>query len=117
MVTYDPDSGDTGGGDYDGDLDVLVGQSLEPNVLIIFDNSGTMNNVMRLDQYDRTIDYTTSLLPLGKAVVFVRDSANCDPVKHRLKYDTGSGKPSLEYTNYTNPGDICSGDKYGDYSG
>ncbi|MBW2058654.1 MAG: hypothetical protein JRJ26_14260, partial [Deltaproteobacteria bacterium] len=96
-VNYTPDSGSgsssTTTGDAPGDT-VLFRVPFEPNVLIIFDTSSSMNEILWLDGYDRNIDYEGQLGPQGKAVVFSSDHAIS---KNFVTYDTASSRVQLNY--------------------
>ncbi len=112
-VTYTPadDGGGGGGGDGGsggtGDTE-LFQSALEPNVLILFDTSGSMADVMWLDGFDPDRDYATPLLSQGKTVVFVQDSVNCYPDENYVSTTTAlSGKSRLEYQNQDGSGNIC----------
>ncbi len=94
------------------DTEIFQQTFLEPNVLIIFDTSGSMLNVLPVDGFDPLTDYSTSLLSQGKTVVFAREAASCNPDSHRVTYQTDDGKVKLRYRNYTQSTDICSGTRH-----
>ncbi len=112
-VTYTPESSDdgTGGGDYGGTGDTALFQSaLEPNVLILFDTSGSMADVIWLDAFDPEQDYTTPLLSAGKDVVFVQSSlySTCYPDDNYVYTTTAlGGRTKIEYQNQDGSGQIC----------
>ena len=62
----------------DTDLYMASGQGVEANVLIIFDNSGSMNDLIQAYFYDRSITYDPLVVP----------QANRDTVYYRF---TGGG--------------------------
>jgi hypothetical protein len=92
----------------DTELYGVTGDAVQPNVVIIFDTSGSMNTAMFIDQYDGTVDHTTPMLSQGKTVVFAY-SNGCVPVHHHVKYGTATDTVTFKFRNYSDPGDICSG--------
>jgi len=91
---------------------LFITGGVPPNVLGIFDTSGSMSNILWLDEYDRTIDYSTPLLSQGKVVVFAREADDCYLDHHRVSYQTSQDKVKLRYRNYTSPTELCSGSDY-----
>jgi type IV pilus assembly protein PilY1 len=49
----------------DTDIYMASGEGVEPNILIIFDNSGSMNNVLYTIRYDRTVTYDPLAVPIA----------------------------------------------------
>lgn len=86
----------------------FITAGVSPNVMVIFDTSGSMANIIWLDGHDPLTDFSTPLLSQEKVVVFAR-SAECFPDHHRVTFQTDEGKVKLRYRNYTNPTEICSG--------
>jgi type IV pilus assembly protein PilY1 len=91
---------------------LFITRGVSPNVLVIFDTSGSMSNIIWLDAFDPLCDYSTPLLSQGKAVVFAREAGTCYLDHHRVSYQTAAGKVKLRYRNYTSPTEICSGTDY-----
>lgn len=91
---------------------LFITRGVSPNVLIMFDSSGSMSNIIWLDEFDPMTDYSKPLLPQGKTVVFARETGNCFPDNHRVTYQTSRGRVKLRYRNYTSPTEICSGSGY-----
>lgn len=91
---------------------VFITAGVSPNVLVVFDSSGSMSNTLWVDEFDALTDYATPLLPQGKTVVFARETSNCFPDHHRVTYQTAQGKVKLRYRNYTSPTELCSGSDY-----
>jgi len=92
----------------------FVTQSVEPNILIIFDNSGSMANAIWIDSYDRNVDHSEWRLPAGaNEVIFAKESGTCYIDHNRVSYISSSGKVRLKYRK-TEAGstDICSGSDY-----
>ncbi len=85
---------------------------VSPNVLIVFDTSGSMSNILWLDQFDPLIDHSTPLLSQGKKVVFAREAENCYLDHHRVSYQTSQDKIKLRFRNYTDPTELCSGSDF-----
>lgn len=73
----------------DTDLYMASGEGVEPNILIIFDNSGSMNDVMIYIPYDSNITYPPHVVP----------TANRDIV---YKYDTSRRQWVLYGSNLSN---------------
>ncbi|MBW2059812.1 MAG: VWA domain-containing protein [Deltaproteobacteria bacterium] len=81
-------------------------------MLIIFDTSGSMANIIWLDGFDPTVDYSTPLLSEGKEVVFAREKKNCFPDNHRVTFQTSEGRVKLRYRKCMSSTKICSGSDY-----
>ena len=62
---------------HDTDLYMSSGEGVEPNILIIFDNSGSMNDEVQAYFYDRSITYDPSVV----------STANRDTVYYRNRWD------------------------------
>lgn len=60
---------------HDTDLYMASGEGVEPNVLIIFDNSGSMNDEIQTRFYDHTITYDPSVVPVGNKDSVYRKSS------------------------------------------
>ncbi len=90
----------------------FITAGVSPNVLIIFDSSGSMSNILWADEFNPLTDYSTPLLSQDKEVVFARDANDCFPDHHRVTFQTAQGKVKLRYRNYTSTTDICSGSGY-----
>ncbi len=90
----------------------FITAGVSPNVMIIFDTSGSMSNIIWLDEYDPLTDFATPLLSQGKGVVFAKEADNCYVDHHRVSFQTEDGKVKLRYRNYTDSGEICSGSDY-----
>jgi len=74
----------------------FINQVLEPNILIIHDTSGSMNNLDWIDGYDRSVDHTVKRLPIDEEeVVFVKAPGSCQPDPGRITYS--GGRVTLEY--------------------
>ena len=82
---------------------------VEPNVLILFDTSGSMLTVLPASGFDPSIDYSTPLLLQGKQIVFAREANGCYPSHHRVTYQTSDGKVLLKYIKATSTTELCSG--------
>ncbi len=93
--------------DAPGDTEIFS-NTLEPNVMILLDTSGSMNGVIWLDAFDPNYDYSTPLLSQGKQVVFAQ-TTDCAPDASNVRYITSAPNVRLRYNNYTDPGNICSG--------
>jgi type IV pilus assembly protein PilY1 len=60
---------------HDTDLYMASGEGVEPNILIIFDNSGSMNDQVQTRYYDPTITYDPLVVPVGnRDTVYYRTS-------------------------------------------
>jgi len=85
-----------------------------PNILIIFDNSGSMASAIWIDSYDRSVDHTGWRLPAdGDQIIFSKTAGDCYIDHNRVSYDSKSRKVKLRYKK-AKPGstNICSGDQY-----
>jgi type IV pilus assembly protein PilY1 len=61
----------------DTDLYMASGEGVEPNILIIFDNSGSMNDQIQTRYYDPAITYDPLVVPVGnRDTVYYRSSGN-----------------------------------------
>ncbi len=59
----------------DTDLYMASGEGVEPNILIIFDNSGSMNDEVQTRYYDNSITYDPSVVPItNRNTVYYRRS-------------------------------------------
>ncbi len=95
----------------------FVTQAVEPNILIIFDNSGSMATEVWIDSYDRNVDHSEWRLPtlLPDTVVFAKD-VDCYIDHNRVSYVSSSGKVRLKYKKAAfGSTDICSGGTDDDY--
>src|SRR4030042_7004239 len=60
---------------HDTDLYMASGEGVEPNILIIFDNSGSMNDQVQTRYYDPTITYDPLVVPVvNRDTVYYRRS-------------------------------------------
>jgi type IV pilus assembly protein PilY1 len=60
---------------HDTDLYTSSGEGVEPNVLVIFDNSGSMNEEVQAYFYDPTVTYDPAVVPVvNKDTVYYRSS-------------------------------------------
>jgi type IV pilus assembly protein PilY1 len=97
----------------------FVTQAVEPNVLIIFDNSGSMATEVWIDSYNRAVDHSEWRIqadpPDANEVIFAKD-VDCYIDHNRVSYVSSSGKVRLKYKKVA-PGstDICSGGTDADY--
>ncbi len=92
----------------------FISQVVEPNILIIFDTSGSMANAIWIDNYDRSVDHSGWRLPAeDDQVIFARENGSCFSDHNRVSYNSSSGRLKLRYKKAP-PGstDICSGDRY-----
>ena len=61
----------------DTDLYMASGEGVEPNILIIFDNSGSMNDEIQTRYYDPAITYDPLVVPVAnRDTVYYRSSGN-----------------------------------------
>ncbi len=61
----------------DTDLYMASGEGVEPNILIIFDNSGSMNDEIQTQYYDLAITYDPLVVPVAnRDTVYYRSSGN-----------------------------------------
>ncbi len=98
--------------DAPGDTEIFS-STLDPNVMILIDTSGSMNSIMSLDEYHADVDYTAPLLSQGKNVVFA-GSSGCITYFNYVEYTTSQGKARLTYHNYD--GNICNAPQASQYS-
>ncbi len=93
------------------DIDIYRHDStdVEPNVMILFDTSGSMLTILPVSGFDPSIDYSTPLLSQGKQIVFAREANYCYPTHHRVTYQTSAGKVLLKYIKATSTTELCSG--------
>jgi type IV pilus assembly protein PilY1 len=92
----------------------FISQIVEPNILIIFDNSGSMASAIWIDGYDRSIDHSAKRLPaVGDQVIFAKTEGDCYIDHNRVSYNSSSGKVNLRYKK-AKPGstELCSGDQF-----
>jgi type IV pilus assembly protein PilY1 len=109
-VTYTPSSGSgsgTGGTATGGDTDIFQ-TILQPNVLVLFDTSGSMRCATEVDGYDPSVDHTTPLLKKDREVVFARNHDCYGDHNYVSSSTSDKGKVTLEYVNYDSPNDLCS---------
>jgi type IV pilus assembly protein PilY1 len=94
----------------------FVTQAVEPNILIIFDNSGSMATEVWIDSYNRNVDHSEWRLPAtGNQVIFAKD-VDCYIDHNRVSYVSSQGKVRLKYKKAANGSqDICSGGTDADY--
>jgi type IV pilus assembly protein PilY1 len=96
------------------EVPLFISQVVEPNILIVFDTSGSMANAIWIEGYDRSVDHSERRLPAEEnQVIFAREQGSCFPDHNRVSYDSSSGRVKLRYKK-TKPGsaNICSGDRY-----
>ena len=94
----------------------FVSQVVEPNILIIFDNSGSMATEVWIDSYNRAVDHSEWRLPVfGDQIIFAKD-VDCYIDHNRVSYDSSTRKVRLKYKKAA-PGstDICSGGTDAEY--
>ena len=60
----------------DTDLYMATGEGVEPNILIIFDNSGSMNDLVQTRWYDPATSYDPLVVPLSDQGKVYRQSGN-----------------------------------------
>ncbi len=92
----------------------FVSQVVEPNILIIFDTSGSMANIIWIGSYDRSADHSTWRLPArDDQVIFAKEEGSCYIDHNRVSFDSGRGRVKLRYKK-ARPGstNICSGSGY-----
>jgi hypothetical protein len=89
----------------------FVTQTVEPNILITFDNSGSMGNIIWIDSYDRSVDHSERRLPVEEdEVIFAKEKGSCYIDHNRVTYDSSTGKVKLKYKKAAEGStDICSG--------
>ena len=92
----------------------FISQVLEPNILIIFDTSGSMANAIWIDSYDRSINHSERHLPAeDDQIIFAREKGSCFPDHNRISYHSSRRRVKLRYKKAeSNSTDICSGDSY-----
>jgi|GEM_PF-1505622 len=92
----------------------FISQVVEPNILIIFDTSGSMANAIWIDNYDRGVDHSKWRLPArDDQVIFAKSTGSCFIDHNRVSYDSSRGKAKLKYKRAKEGStDICSGDRY-----
>jgi hypothetical protein len=85
-----------------------------PNILIIFDNSGSMASAIWIDSYDRGTDHSAGRLPaVDDQVIFAKTKGDCYIDHNRVSYDSKSGKVKLRYKKAKPAStELCSGDQY-----
>ncbi len=95
----------------------FVTQAVEPNLLIIFDNSGSMATEIWIDGYDRNVDHSEWRLPADEdQVIFAKTTGDCYIDHNRVSYDSSVGKVKLRYKKAAaGSTDICSGGTDWDY--
>jgi type IV pilus assembly protein PilY1 len=92
------------------DTELYQETSVEPNVMILFDTSGSMLTILPVSGYAPDIDYSTPLLSQGKQIVFAREANYCYPTHHRV---TKQGDDILlKYIKATSSTEICSGSSW-----
>jgi type IV pilus assembly protein PilY1 len=92
----------------------FVSRVVEPNILIIFDTSGSMANIIWIPSYDRSVDHSKWRLPAGDdQVIFAKAEGGCYIDHNRVSFDSGRGTVKLRYKK-ARPGstNICSGERY-----
>jgi type IV pilus assembly protein PilY1 len=101
----------------------FINQALEPNIMILFDTSGSMANAIWIDGYDRGVDHTTWRLPVtGDEVIFAPEAEDkigeeviisCAPDHNFVWYRSDWKKVRLQYTRAdTNRVERCCGVEY-----
>ncbi|UCD71550.1 MAG: PQQ-binding-like beta-propeller repeat protein [Syntrophobacterales bacterium] len=92
----------------------FISQVVEPNILIIFDSSGSMANAIWIDGYDRSVDHSERRLPPDDdQVIFAKDEGTCYIDHNRVSYDSRRGRVKLRFKKARSGStDICSGDGY-----
>jgi type IV pilus assembly protein PilY1 len=96
------------------EVPLFISQVVEPNILIIFDTSGSMANIIWVDNYNRSVDHSAWRLPAGDdQVIFAKDRGTCYIDHNRVSYSSSSGRVKLRYKK-ARPGstNICSGETY-----
>jgi len=96
------------------EVPLFISQVVEPNILIVFDTSGSMANAIWIEGYDRSVDHSERRLPAEEdQVIFAREQGSCFPDHNRVSYDSKQGKVKLRYKKAKEGStDICSGDRY-----
>ncbi len=61
---------------HDTDLYMSSGEGVEPNILILFDNSGSMNEQVQTRYYDPNVDYDPLTVPLANKGTVYRKSGS-----------------------------------------
>jgi hypothetical protein len=92
----------------------FITRAVVPNILIIFDTSGSMASAIWIDSYDRSVDHSGWRLPAAvDQVIFAKTQGDCYIDHNRVSYDSKSGKVKLRYKK-VKPGstELCSGDQY-----
>ena len=101
----------------------FITQALEPNILIMFDTSGSMAGIIWIDGYDRSVDHTSWRLPaMGEEVIFAPEAKDeidgevvksCAPDHNFVWYRSDWNKVRLQYTRAeTNTVEFCCGKGY-----
>ncbi len=92
----------------------FISQVVEPNILFLFDNSGSMASAIWIDSYDRSVDHTAWRLPAGDdQVIFAKTEGDCYIDHNRVSYDSKEKKVKLRYKKAKSGStDLCSGDRY-----
>jgi len=92
----------------------FVNQAVEPNILILFDTSGSMGNIIWIDSYDRGVDHSQWRLPVfGDRIIFAKEEGTCYIDHNRVTYDSSVGQVKLKYKKVPAASmDLCSGDSY-----
>ncbi len=88
----------------------FVTQTVEPNILIIFDNSGSMATEVWIDSYDRSVDHSEGRLPADEDQIIFAKDVDCYIDHNRVSYDSSTGKVRLKYKKAVpDSTNICSG--------
>ena len=89
----------------------FITQAVMPNILIIFDNSGSMGNAIWIDSYNRSIDHSQWRLPADEdQIIFAKEKGTCYIDHNRVTYDSSVEKVKLKYKKAAEDStDICSG--------
>ena len=92
----------------------FISQVVEPNILIIFDSSGSMANIIWIESYDRSVDHSEWRLPANDyQVIFAKEEGTCYIDHNRVSYDSRRGRVKLRFKKARSGStDICSGDGY-----
>jgi type IV pilus assembly protein PilY1 len=92
----------------------FISQVVEPNILIVFDTSGSMANAIWIESYDRGVDHSQWRLPADEdQVIFAKAEGSCYIDHNRISYDSRSGRVKLRYKKAREGAtDICSGGGY-----
>jgi type IV pilus assembly protein PilY1 len=92
----------------------FVTKAVEPNIVITFDNSGSMGNIIWIDSYDRSVDHSEWRLPADEdQIIFAKEKGTCYIDHIRVTYVSSTGKVKMMYKKAPEGStDICSGDGY-----